>query len=350
MRKLVTIVFIVAYHAVLSQLMNETKWIDCDVPDRYRKVERGIWNFDQDSASVINFPAIELGQKDKWIFVPSTTLNSEGRVFIPPNPSFKFEDYQIIGLEFKELDSVNFSVQSFIASNNFVSNKDYQLFQKWVSDSIQLTKAGKLNKIDDYTTCVDWKKLNQITPQNFPDDSLNYEYWWIDFKSARNSSRLINDSLNTEASDPPNSGSFIKRAVFNVFPTIDWSFIENDTIRQLFERNYTSHHFFGNYPVLGLDAIQINGYLFWCTQQVNFRRRSKNKMIKNDIRLGTPWELMLLPKKSGRSEKLRILVDDAFLKAFGEGPWKKGEYLEVDYPTKPFRLVQTYTSQRKRRF
>lgn len=346
MRYLTSILLLLTITAQ-GQFIKESRWMDVNFPNGYLKGERGKWQTTDSTAQINNFPFVKLSKK--WLLIPGSLINSEGKRFLPSNPNYKSE-HSLSFHKVNNLDSVNFSFNSFVASKNYVSNKDFSVFLNWVKDSMKLCEIEAYIDTGTYSQRLDWKtRLGETKLTSL--DTLKYEYWWIDFSTPELNSKKEVDSSNgwKYGNGISDRSDFIKHEIVDLMVSVDWSFIDNKSIRSLFENHYSTHDFFENYPILGLNENQISSYLDWCTEQVNCRRNFKGKVIQNDIRLGTEYEIMMLPQEFSNTGKLEVLVTKEFIKEFGEGEWKLGDLISVNYPSLPFRLFQTNGGTKKSR-
>ena len=173
-------------------------------------------------------------------------------------------------------------------------------------------------------------------------DSLEYEYWWINWnKVSKDTSRfeLPKDTIKKKVTSTKRS-EFIIREEVPVKYSIDWGIVKEENVKAFLDEYYLKHPYFKNYPVLGLTKKQQKAYLHWCTEQVNGYCGSKGEIINNDIRFGTAWELMLSPVDDWQRGAIKIKVDKKCIKEFGSENWDLGDVIEAPCPTKPFRMVR----------
>ena len=222
------------------------------------------------------------------------------------------------------------SVQSFYMDETEITNDEYRQFVNYVRDSLALTVLGEEDseefKIDDgeYAERIDWRTI----PWEDPDYSealatlyyeegderfykraqldarkFNYEYWWIDFKTASVKAKRFNHPQLDEASATTKTwkygdgikdrSQFIKREVVNIYPdTLAWvhdfTYSWNEPMTQM----YFWHPVYDHYPVVGISWKQSKAFCVWRTRLMNEYRRSNGRVIVNDFRLPTEseWE------------------------------------------------------------
>lgn len=222
------------------------------------------------------------------------------------------------------------SVQSFYMDETEITNDEYRQFVNYVRDSLALTILGEDAsdefKIDDgeYSERIDWQtipwddeeyseslatlfyeegderfyKRAQLDARKF-----NYEYWWIDFKTASVKAKRFNHPQMDDASVTTKSwkygdgikdrSEFIKREVINIYPdTLAWvhdfTYSWNEPMTQM----YFWHPVYDHYPVVGVSWEQSRAFCVWRTRLMNEYRRSNGRVIVNDFRLPTEseWE------------------------------------------------------------
>ena len=222
------------------------------------------------------------------------------------------------------------SVQSFYMDETEITNDEYRQFVNYVRDSLALTILGEDAsdefKIDDgeYSERIDWQtipwddeeyseslatlfyeegderfyKRAQLDARKF-----NYEYWWIDFKTASVKAKRFNHPQVDDASVTTKSwkygdgikdrSEFIKREVINIYPdTLAWvhdfTYSWNEPMTQM----YFWHPVYDHYPVVGVSWEQSRAFCVWRTRLMNEYRRSNGRVIVNDFRLPTEseWE------------------------------------------------------------
>ena len=222
------------------------------------------------------------------------------------------------------------SIQSFYMDETEITNDEYRQFVYHVRDSLALTIlaedepdkffydegefAQRLNwrrvpwENEDYAELLGqlyygenderFYKRAQLDARKF-----NFEYWWIDFKTASGKVNRFNHPNIDEASASSESwkygegitdrSEFIKREVINVYPdTLSWvhdfTYSWNEPMTQM----YFWHPVYDHYPVVGVSWKQATAFCIWRTHLMNDFRNSRGKVIVNDFRLPTEaeWE------------------------------------------------------------
>jgi formylglycine-generating enzyme len=222
------------------------------------------------------------------------------------------------------------SIQSFYMDETEITNDEYRQFVYHVRDSLALTIlaedepdkffydegefAQRLNwrrvpwENEDYAELLGqlyygenderFYKRAQLDARKF-----NFEYWWIDFKTASGKVNRFNHPNIDEASASTESwkygegitdrSEFIKREVINVYPdTLSWvhdfTYSWNEPMTQM----YFWHPVYDHYPVVGVSWKQATAFCIWRTHLMNDFRSSRGKVIVNDFRLPTEaeWE------------------------------------------------------------
>lgn len=222
------------------------------------------------------------------------------------------------------------SIQSFYMDETEITNDEYRQFVYHVRDSLALSLLGEddsekyFQDADEYAQRLNWRRIpwdnensmeilanlyygenderfykrKQLDARKF-----NYEYWWIDFKTAskkvnRFSHPNIKDASATTESWKYGNGvqdrsEFIKREVVNIYPdTLAWvhdfTYSWNEPMTQM----YFWHPVYDHYPVVGVSWKQATAFCIWRTHLMNDFRRARGKVIVNDFRLPTEaeWE------------------------------------------------------------
>jgi gliding motility-associated lipoprotein GldK len=222
------------------------------------------------------------------------------------------------------------SVQSYYMDETEITNDEYRQFVYHVRDSLALSLLGEEDPdkffIDEgeFLQRLNWRRIpwdnedysdalaNLFYGENderfykrkqFDARKFNFEYWWIDFKTA---SQKVNrykhpDVKSASASTESwkyrdgitDRSEFILREVINVYPdTLSWvhdfTYSWNEPMTQM----YFWHPVYDHYPVVGVSWKQASAFCIWRTHLMNDYRRERDKIIVNDFRLPTEaeWE------------------------------------------------------------
>ena len=112
---------------------------------------------------------------------------------------------------------------------------------------------------------------------------LNYEYYWIDLKTAANKSNRYefkkdekgNITGGAYGNGIKDRSAFIKRDVINIYPdTLTWVHDFTYSFNEPMTEKYFWHPAYDNYPVVGVNWKQARAFCIWRTQLFNNYRRS----------------------------------------------------------------------------
>ena len=222
------------------------------------------------------------------------------------------------------------SIQSFYMDETEITNDEYRQFVYHVRDSLALTILGEdepdkfFYDEGEFAQRLNWRRVPwenedyaELLGQLYYGENderfykraqldarkFNFEYWWIDFKTASGKVNRFNHPNIDEASASSESwkygegitdrSEFIKREVINVYPdTLSWvhdfTYSWNEPMTQM----YFWHPVYDHYPVVGISWKQSKAFCVWRTRLMNEYRRSNGRGIVNDFRLPTEseWE------------------------------------------------------------
>ena len=225
------------------------------------------------------------------------------------------------------------SVQSFYMDETEITNDEYRQFVYHVRDSLGLQIMGEEDaekfKVDEgeYAERLNWEKVDDIPWEDdeknealatmFLEEGgerfykrkqidtrkLNYEYWWIDFRTASTKAKTYEyDDISSAqvgskswkyGDGVKDRGDFIIREVINIYPdTLSWvhdfTYSWNEPMTQM----YFWHPTYDHYPVVGISWQQARAFCVWRTRLMNVWRENRGLVIVNDFRLPTEaeWE------------------------------------------------------------
>ena len=222
------------------------------------------------------------------------------------------------------------SVQSFYMDETEITNDEYRQFTYHVRDSLALSLLGEedpdkfLINEGEYDQKLDWRRIpwydenyEEVLSSLFYGENderfyrrkqldarkFNFEYWWIDFKTAAQKAKRFSHPDIKEASASSESwkhgdgisdrSEFIKREVINVYPdTLAWVHDFTYSFNEPMTQMYFWHPVYDHYPVVGVSWKQATAFCVWRTHLMNDFRRDRGKVIVNDFRLPTEaeWE------------------------------------------------------------
>ncbi len=222
------------------------------------------------------------------------------------------------------------SIQSFYMDETEITNDEYRQFTYHVRYSLALSLLGEedpdkfIVNEGEYDQRLDWRRIpwydetyEEVLSNLFYGENderfykrkqldarkFNFEYWWIDFKTASQKAKRYSHPDIKQASASTESwkygdgisdrSEFIKREVVNVYPdTLAWvhdfTYSWNEPMTQM----YFWHPVYDHYPVVGVSWKQATAFCIWRTHLMNDFRRDRGKVIVNDFRLPTEaeWE------------------------------------------------------------
>lgn len=210
------------------------------------------------------------------------------------------------------------TVQAFWMDETEVTNNEYRQFVYWVRDSIARRLLGGVDETyliseDEYGEPYDppfleWgKKIKwdakdeevreTLAEMYLPEHErfyrkkvldtrkLNYEYYWIDFKSAANPANRQQGMVDRS--------KFIVKGVVNVYPdTLAWIRDFTYSFNEPMAQNYFWHPAYDHYPLVGVNWIQARAFCIWRTNLLNTYLEMTGQTIVNNFRLPTEseWE------------------------------------------------------------
>lgn len=227
-------------------------------------------------------------------------------------------------------------VNSFWMDETEITNNEYRQFVYWVRDSIAYKLLGDiapqkyLIEVDQFgeelptplinwKAKIDWSLKNQderealsslfiptderfYNRQQIDTKKLNYEYYWIDQKTASKKEHNTGVELNQEFKGSAYAGrpnglknrkQLIKKEVINIYPDTlcwmhDFAYSYNDNLT----RSYFSHPAYDDYPVVGITYLQAKAFSVWRTLMMNNFLESQDFSRMEDFRLPTEaeWE------------------------------------------------------------
>lgn len=210
------------------------------------------------------------------------------------------------------------TVQAFWMDETEITNNEYRQFVYWVRDSIARRLLGDFNEdflIEEdefgefydppylnWRTRLRWDSKDEdvrdvLSEMYLPEHEryyrrreidtrkLNYEYYWIDYKSAAKAANREQGMIDRS--------QFIIKRVDNIYPdTLAWIRDFTYAFNEPMAQNYFWHPAYDHYPVVGVNWIQARAFTVWRTQLLNNYLQSRGQTIVNDFRLPTEseWE------------------------------------------------------------
>ncbi len=222
------------------------------------------------------------------------------------------------------------TVQAFYMDETEITNNEYRQFVFWVRDSIARKLLGD-QAPEDYLISeneygepwdppfIDWSAdldyedqanrevLNEMylpeherfyRAKQFDTRKLNFEYYWIDLKSAARKDFTTpgnNEAggLNNRPQGLKDRSVYIRKEVINVYPdTLAWIHDYAYSYNEPMTMKYFWHPAYDHYPVVGVSWKQAKAFCVWRSQLQNSYLKQQNEAIYNDFRLPneTEWE------------------------------------------------------------
>jgi sulfatase modifying factor 1 len=199
------------------------------------------------------------------------------------------------------------TVPAFYMDNTEITNNEYRQFVYWVRDSLAHRLIGGEHILDEgeYGEHINWKaKIKWDDEQNaetlaelfLPETErfyrrkeidtrkLNFEYYWIDLKSAAQKGANREQGLKDRS-------VFIKKDVLNIYPdTLAWIADYVYSYHEPLTQMYFWHPAFDDYPVVGVSWKQARAFCRWRTQFLNDYLAEADDAFSQDFRLPTETE------------------------------------------------------------
>jgi sulfatase modifying factor 1 len=224
------------------------------------------------------------------------------------------------------------SVQAFYIDESEITNNEYRQFVYWVRDSIAHRKLGE--SLEDHLISTNEETQEEYNPPYInweaeiswddPRDEeqreilatmylpeherfyrrkeldtrlLNYEYYYIDFKSAAQKDFAQGNTAAGMSNNRPQGlkdrSVFIKKGLINIYPdTLSWVHDFTYSFNEPMTQMYFWHPAYDNYPVVGVSWVQARAFCIWRTQLLNSWLQGHEETFVNDFRLPTEseWE------------------------------------------------------------
>jgi len=243
----------------------------------------------------VNGQLVGVSERPSW-----NNINPYGMVYIPSG-TFHIgqSDQDINNTQTQRSKSV--SIQGFYMDDTEITCNEYRQFVHWVRDSIALTlldayietEDGTGEKLDwDYV--IDWEAGSEDAEaltsmfysgedefwdtKEIDADKLIFSYEWYDWASAAS----INSSGESRS-------KFIRKEEVSIYPdTLTWIADFSYSYNEPMTRNYFWHPAFDDYPVVGVNWVQANGFCAWRTKLWNDFAKENGETMSEDFRL--PFE------------------------------------------------------------
>lgn len=224
------------------------------------------------------------------------------------------------------------TVAAFFMDETEITNNEYRQFVYWVRDSIARVLLGAIAPEDflieenkrtgevfdppflNWEKRINWDGEEEraaleelFLPEHerffrrkeMDTRKLNYEYYWVDLRAA--SKKDYSQSGNPDAGSLSNRplglkdrSVYVRKEVINVYPdTLSWLFDYTYSYNEPLTKKYFWHPAFDNYPVVGVNWKQAQGFCIWRTQLLNsYMASKKGESNISDFRLPTEaeWE------------------------------------------------------------
>jgi len=201
------------------------------------------------------------------------------------------------------------SVPGFYMDDTEISNNEYRQYVEWVRDSIahrligdeHIIEQDNGNEIIDWSMRIRWddeEVQELVEDMYYPEEErfwgrkvfdprkLNYEYSWVDYKSA-----ALNTVRERMGEDTKDRKSLIKSNTINVYPdTLVWIRDFAYAYNEPMARHYFSHPAYDNYPVVGVSWVQSTAFCIWRTKLFDDWRSYVGDVRADDFRLPTEFE------------------------------------------------------------
>jgi gliding motility-associated lipoprotein GldK len=214
------------------------------------------------------------------------------------------------------------TLPAFWMDNTEITNNKYRQFVYWVRDSLAHRLIGGDHLVDEgeYLERINWKaKIKWDDEQNqdvlaelfLPETErfyrrkeidtrkLNFEYYWIDLKSAAQKdldpSKAENSagSLANRPQGRTDRSVYIKKDVLNIYPdTLSWIQDYTYSYHEPLTQMYFWHPAYDDYPLVGINWKQARAFCIWRTQFMNGYLAESGDSYGSDFRLPTEseWE------------------------------------------------------------